>query len=407
MEPLLAYSSPTTRQADLPHVQRAGRLCLEAYRELMDVARRNNGLENFGEDSFREGLEVLCGSLERQARLNATGEHVLRDLILRYLRQRLEVEEWYRLHPDTEDRPIEAPLFGVSLPRTGSTALSFLLSTDPGIRYLRVWESAQPFPPPSTVDGPDPRRGMGNSALAGSDTATRFVPSGIDGAYECLDLLGLSFASQIFIAYAGIPTYYEWLIKADLTTAYEYEKRVLKMLQWGEELRPWRLKTPMHILYMDHLDKAFPDAKFVMTHRDPTDVILSVATIYDDLHRHFTDHPDPLYVGELNASMWSEGMNRLIAFRDRPGNDERFYDIHFRAMQQDPIGEVRGLYRWLGEEVSPAFEQGMKAFWAENEGRETYEKPDPSVFGLDYDDVRARFAPYLERMKVWAPWPKA
>jgi hypothetical protein len=380
---------------------------VEGYKELMDLARRGSGLDNFGEDSFREGLEVLCASLEAEAQLNATGEHVLRDLILRYLRQRLEVEEWYRLHPETEDRPLAQPLFGVSLPRTGSTALSFLLSSDPGIRYLRMWEAQQPFPPPSTVEGPEPRRGLTNSALSGSETANRYVPSGIDGAYECLDLMGLTFRTQMFIAYAKIPTYYEWLMQADLTSTYAYEKRVLKMLQWGEELRPWRLKTPMHILYMDHLDAVFPDARFVMTHRDPTDVILSVATIYDDLQRHFTDHPDPLYVGELNASMWSEGMNRLIAFRDRPGNDARFFDIHFRAMQQDPIGEVRGLYKWLGEEVTPAFEEGMKAFWEENEARDTFEKPDPSVFGLDYDDVRARFAPYLERMERWAPWPKA
>ncbi len=380
---------------------------MEGYSELMDLARRESGLDDFGEDSFREGLELLCRALEAEAQLNATGQHVLRELILRYLRQRLEVEEWYRLHPETAEHPLVQPLFGVSLPRTGSTALSFLLSSDPGIRYLRMWEAQQPFPPPSTVEGPDPRRGLTNSALSGSETANRYVPSGIDGAYECLDLLGLSFATQMFIAYAKIPTYYEWLISADLTAAYAYEKRVLKMLQWGEELRPWRLKTPMHILYMDHLDAAFPDARFVMTHRDPTDVILSVATIYDDLHRHFTDAPDPLYVGELNASMWSEGMNRLIAFRDKPGNDARFYDIHFRAMQQDPIAEVRGLYRWLGEEVTPAFEEGMKAFWEENEARETYEKPDPSVFGLEDDDLRKRFAPYLERMKVWAPWPKA
>lgn len=380
---------------------------MEGYSELMDLARRNSGLDNFGEDSFRQGLEVLCGALEREAQLNATGEHVLRDLILRYLRQRLEVEEWYRLHPETADRPLVAPLFGVSLPRTGSTALSFLLSSDPGIRYLRMWEAQQPFPPPSTVEGPEPRRGLTNSALAGSDTANRYVPSGIDGAYECLDLMGLTFCSQMFIAYAKVPTYHEWLLDADLTSTYEYERHVLKMLQWGEELRPWRLKTPAHILYMDHLDAVFPDARFVMTHRDPTQVILSVATIYDDLQRHFTDHPDPLYVGELNASMWAEGMNRLIGFRDKPGNDARFYDIHFRAMLQDPIGEVRGLYRWLGEEITPAFELRMKAFWEENEARETFEKPDPAVFGLDNDDLRARFAPYLERMERWAPWPKA
>ncbi len=378
---------------------------MEGYKELLDIARRESGLDDYGEDSFLEGLEVLSSSLEREAQLNAAGEAALRALILRYLRQRLEVEHWYRLHPETEDRPLVRPLFGVSLPRTGSTALSFLLSCDPGIRYLRAWESAQPYPPPSTVSGPDPRRGSATSAVGNVGGASRYTPSGIDGAYECLDLMGLNFATQMFIAYAKIPTYARWLRDADLTSTYLYERRVLKMLQWGEELRPWRLKTPAHLLYVDHLDKAFPDARFVMTHRDPTDVILSVATIYDELQRYFTDHPDPHYVGELNVDNWSVGMNRLIEFRDRPGNNERFYDIHFRAMQDDPIGEVRGLYEWLGEEVTPAFEEGMKAFWEENEARERFDKPDPSVFGLDYDDVRTRFAPYLERMKRWAPYP--
>ena len=36
-------------------------------------------------------------------------------------------------------------------------------------------------------------------------------------------------------------------------------------------------------------------------------------------------------------------MDRALTFRDG-GADDRFYDIDFRAMQADPIGEVRGLY---------------------------------------------------------------
>ncbi len=379
---------------------------MESYRELMAVAQAESGLDHFGEPSFREGLELLVDALQREANLNGAGEHALRELIVRYLRQRLEVEEWYRLHPETEDRPLAAPLFGVSLPRTGSTALSFLLSCDPGIRYLRQWESAQPYPPPSTVVGPEPRRGTASPAVGNVGKENRYTPSGIDGAYECLDIMGLSFATQMFIAYAKVPSYARWLRDADLTATYEYEKRVLKMLQWGEPVRPWRLKTPMHLLYVDHLAKVFPDARFVMTHRDPTDVILSVATIYADLHRYFTDAPDPIYVGALNVDTWSVGMNRLIAFRDNPANDARFYDIHFRAMQDDPIGEVRGLYAWLGEAVTPAFEQGMKSFWEENEARERFEKPDPSVFGLDNAEVREKFAPYLQRMDRWAAYPK-
>ncbi len=109
------------------------------------------------------------------------------------------------------------------------------------------------------------------------------------------------------------------------------------------------------MLSLDYLDRVFPDARFVMTHRDPTDVILSVADVYADIVGGFTDHLDRRYLGELNVSHWSLGMDRAVKFRDG-GADHRFFDIDFRAMQADPIGEVRRLYAWLGEPVSDEFE---------------------------------------------------
>lgn len=377
---------------------------MEGYKDLIEVAKGNTGLDDFGGDTYREGLEILVNALNREAGLNAAGEVFLRDQILNYLSQRLQVEDWYRRHPEIDDVELGRPLIGVSLPRTGSSALSFLLSSDPAIRYLRTWESQQPCPPPSTVAGEDPRRAAFAERMGASPTPQR-TPTGVDGAMECQDMMALDFRSQMFLAYAKIPSYADWFIEADLTSTYLYERRVLKMLQWGEPQRPWRLKCPTHILYMPYLDNAFPDARYVMTHRDPTDVILSVASLYAEFTGSFCDKVDHRYIGELNVSNWSEGMRRLIAFRESAGNDERFHDIHFRAMQDDPVAQVRGLYDWLGESVSPVFEENMQLWWEQNEARERYTKPDPSVFGIDFDDVRKEFSGYLERMERWAPYP--
>ena len=78
------------------------------------------------------------------------------------------------------------------------------------------------------------------------------VPTDIHGPMECLDLMALDFKSQIFQAFAQIPSYSEWLAhKADFTSTYAYERRVLKLLQWGEPARPWRLKSPAHVLSLD------------------------------------------------------------------------------------------------------------------------------------------------------------
>jgi hypothetical protein len=136
-----------------------------------------------------------------------------------------------------------------------------------------------------------------------------------------------------------------------------------------------------------------------MTHRDPTDVILSVADVYADIVGGFTDHLDRRYLGELNVQQWSIGVDRAVKFRDG-GAEHRFFDIDFRTMQADPIGEVRRLYGWLDEPVTDEFETRMRAWWADNaENRESHTPADPEAFGLDLDAIRPLFAHYVERWR--------
>jgi len=362
---------------------------------VVGAAVGQTGLEDFGDDSFREGLELLLASLRDEARLNPRGEGFIHSRIVNALSQRLQVEDWYRRHPEIDDVELLPPLIGLGLPRTGSTALSVLLAQDPAIRYLRRWESSHPCPPPSTVTGPDPRIPLDEGNTVGSRA---HVPTGTHAPMECLELMTLDFKSHIFQAFAQIPSYSTWLVeKADLTSTYAYQRRVMKLLSWGEPVRPWRLKSPSHVLWLDALNEVFPDARFVMTHRDPTDVILSVADLYADIVGGFTDHLDRSYLGQLNVEHWSVGMQRALRFRDCEA-DKRFYDIDFRAMQADPIYQVRGLYAWLGEPVSDEFESRMRTWWAKAAvEREPSSHADPVAFGIDLDKVRPLFAGYVAR----------
>ncbi|MDH5172434.1 MAG: sulfotransferase [Gammaproteobacteria bacterium] len=374
---------------------------MEGYKVLLQAAATETGLDDFGSDSFLEGLEKLVNALRDEARLNPLGEAVLRGRIIGHLKQRLQVEDWYRRYPDIDEVPIAAPLIGIGLPRTGSTVLSCLLALDADTRSLRRWEAAQPCPPPATVTGPDPRIETDLAAQRATGLKSH-VPSGAGAPAECLDLMALDFKSQIFQAFAQVPSYSDWLLAADHTSTYLYERRVLKLLQWGCPARPWRLKSPAHLAYLDQLDRAFPDARFVMTHREPADVMLSVAEVYADIAAKFTDHLDTHYLAQLNIHHWSEGMRRALAFRECGDHDERFYDIDFRAMQRDPVAAVRGLYRWLGEPVSEDFERGMAAWWRENsEDRESAPRRDAADYGIDLAQVRPLFADYSRRAMLW------
>lgn len=377
-----------------------GSLNVEGYKTLLDVAKNATGLDDFGPDSFLEGLEILVNALNAEAKLNALGDKVLSERIIGHLKQRLQIEDWYRRHPEIDDVSITAPLIGISLPRTGSTALSFLLAEDPHTRSLRRMEAAQPCPPPSTLKNANEKADH-DWAMQKSAGLKAHVPSGENAPAECQDLMALDFKSQIFQAFAQIPSYSEWLLDADLTPTYLYERRALKILQWRMPEKEWRLKCPTHLIYLEHLNTAFPDARFVMTHRDPSDVMLSVIDVYADIVSRFTDNVDMPYLAQLNIQHWSEGMKRALAFRDA-GNDARFYDIHFRAMHNDPIGEVRGLYQWLGEPVTDEFENGMDRWWKDNaENREPSSRKDASAYGVDLAQLRPLFADYVGRMTAW------
>ncbi len=366
--------------------------------ELIEAAVGQTGLEEFGGNSFREGLGQLTRSLATEANLNSIGDAVIYPRLVNHLVTRLQVEHWYARHPEIADAPVLSPLIGLSLPRTGSTALSFLLAQDPDVRYLRQWESSQPCPPPSTVDGPDPRI----TAMAQQQAGTKeHVPADVHGPMECLDLMALDFRTPIYEAFARIPAYADWLNDESLISTYGYEMRVLKLLQWGEPLKPWRLKSPAHMLWVHDLGSVFPDARFVMTHRDPTDVIASVCDVYADIGGTFTDELDRAYIGRVNLEQWALGINRVVGFRDGPA-DERFYDIDFGAMQADPIGEVRGLYEWLGQPISGEFERRMRVWWEANSAsREESVHSDLSVYGLEPADVRPLFADYVGRAREW------
>jgi hypothetical protein len=372
----------------------------------MEAAQAQTGLDDYGPeaDAMVEALTVLVQSANDDADLDEQGEAVFGGMIVSLLARRLEIEDWYAQHPEIDDQQIGAVLFGVGLPRTGSTALSYLLAQDRNVRSLRMWEASQPTPPPE-LDGEDhdPRFLAAQEAMSGlravPEELKSMLPSSPDGPSECLELLNLSFRCSMLDTVAQTPSYNAWLVDCDFGPAYRYHQRALKLLQWRRPPNRWRLKSPAHMFGIDALDAVYPDAKFVITHRDPAKVIASVASVETAVVRMYTGRADPMYFGQHCVDDWDLALRRFLAFRDRVGED-RFHDIAFIDMQSDPIGAVRGLYDWLGEELTPETAAAMQAWWDGSQddrsagGGHHYT---PEEFGLDADELHERFAYYSER----------
>jgi hypothetical protein len=372
---------------------------------LMDRARQQTGLDNFGDHSFREGLEILVAALDGEAELNELGRMSMDIQLTDLLANRLQVEHWYGQHPEIEAQQIVAPLIGLGLPRTGSTALGCLLGEDPAVRSIRNWESMWPCPPPEAATAAtDPR--LQKSAASMQRRArlfprmTSMLPSTATSPSECQLYMGYDFKSQIFQAFAHIPSYVDWLMhRADLVPTYQYVKRVLKLLQWRCPPTRWRLKNPAHSLFIGALDQVFPDARFVMTHRDVASVLPSVADLYYELRKAYSDRIDLLEIGRLARGFCELGMQRMIAFRDA-GHDHRFFDIQFAPFQRDPFPVIEALYAFLGEQLTAEARARMQA-WREHTPRDTgYERTDMAAFGFEVTDLHRQFAFYSRRFKV-------
>jgi hypothetical protein len=182
--------------------------------------------------------------------------------------------------------------------------------------------------------------------------------------------------------------------------AYRYHHRVLQLLQWHCPPRLWHLKTPVHMLSLDALVSAYPDAKFLWTHRDPALVLGSVCSLIAYTRSWVSDRDDSMDMGPQQAELWSESLRRAIAYRDRVG-EERFADIAWTDLQSDPVSALGTAYQKLGLEFSAEAEQRMSEWRAANPpGAHGAHEFSLDEFGISADRVREQFGFYLDRFGV-------
>ncbi len=374
---------------------------------LEDAARAEAGLDDFGDGHHREGLERLVHTLNREADLTEAGEMMQHIRLVSHLVARLGIEDTYRAHPEIDEQQIDGPVFVIGLPRTGTTALSQLVAADPQFRSLRLWESGAPVPPPETAtEHTDPRIAATEAGLAMMNEMFPLMQtmyhSEATTATECQDLMGMSFRTVHFDGSAHVPSYMEWVVDCDMRGTYAYHRRALRLLQWHCPPRLWHLKTPVHMFALDALLDAYPDARFLWSHRDPAKVLGSVCSLVHYTRSWSSDRDDAATLGEEMTQRWWVAVRRAMDFRARVG-DERFADVAFGELQTDPVGALERAYARVGIEMSSASRQAVSQWAGRHEpgshGSHVYALED---FGIDAAIVRERFAPYIEAFDATA-----
>jgi hypothetical protein len=386
-------------------LERPGRRLLRLSADsLLAAARRRTGLADFGDPAFTEPLDRLLRSLDSEARLNLFGRLAAREDLTGMLVNRLRIEEDRRRHPAIAAETIRRPLFIAGLPRTGSTFLHGLLAQDPANRVPLHWEVRLPSPPPErATHATDPR--IARAArdirwfLRLAPEFRRIHPVGAQLPEECVVILSHSFLSFQFSSTWFVPSYQEWLARQDLRPAYRYHRRILQHLQWRCAGERWLLKAPPHLPGLGALFAVYPDANVIMTHRDPLEVVASVASLHVVLRRTFSDAVDPHAVGAEVTRMLADDIRRGFAMRDDGcAAPERFADVHYRDLMEDPLAVVRRIYRRFDLALPAEAEERMRQFAASSpkdaHGPHVYSL---AQFGLDAEIERRRYREYRER----------
>lgn len=373
--------------------------------KLLDQARERSGLSDFGEEDFLEPLARLVDSINRECELSPMGELAVPEMLITQLVNRLEIESWYARHPEIDDEQIVAPVFTASLPRTGTTALGFILAQDPRTRVLRNWEAYHPCPPPeSATEHNDPRIAIAKRESDGLEAMVpelvNMMPRSVTGPEECHIIKSYAFSAYGYDALINVPSYVEWLVhsKDVLRMSYRYHQRVLKLLQWHCPPRRWSLRTPEHLFSMDVIDEVYPDARFIMTHRDPVKALPSVCSLLYELRRAHVLNPEPEAHGKRQQEYWALGLERALAFRDRVG-EARFFDISHKRQTVDPAEQIRPLYEKLGWDYDDGLTARIKQ-WQEVTPRRPH-PISPGFFGLDPQDIAKRYRFYSERFAAF------
>jgi Sulfotransferase family len=377
---------------------------------LCDQAVTETGLSSFGDESFRERLTVLTGALRDEAGLSPMGVVSAHGALVKLLKNRLLVEDRIARHPEILELPVVAPIVIAGQPRTGTTHLHNLMAADPALRSLPYWESLEPVLPATeradVANGtPDPRRARTEAGLVFLNEALpyfkRMHEMTVDHVHEEIQLLAIDFSTMLFETMAVMPTWRDYYLAHDQTPSYRYLKRVLQVLQWERGGNRWVLKSPQHLEQFAALVNVFPDATFVVPHRDPVSVIASNATMLAYTARLSAADPDPAAIGQY----WSERIQQMLeaGMRDRDVlPSERSLDVRFHEFMADDIATVRRIYDVADQPFDPDVEAAMTQFIAEHpRGRHGGVRYDlEGDFGIDPVALRAAMRDYVARFGV-------
>ena len=370
--------------------------------ELLRAACDATGLDDFGDPRWEEPYRRLVAALDTEARLHVVGRLLSRHDVLRHLCTRLLLVDAARRDPGVADEAVVAPIVVTGPARSGTSILHELLAEDPALRAPYAYEMAYPLP----------RAGQGRAERIAwaepefdlwGDVQPEFLAVHELAAHlpeECLWLTAPDFDIGFWSTCVDIPSFMEWRAFTDPVPVYEYHRSFLQRLQRHGPPRTWVLKSPVHLGRLAALLAVYPDARIIRTHRDPARTVPSTVSTVALGRWLRSDDVDPQAIAasvvgalQLLSNGAAEQRSSLPA--------GQVAELGYADLMRDPVGAITRAYDELGLPVASDLGDRILGYLEARPqtkyGVHRYRAED---YGLDDDEIRRDFAPYVEEFGI-------
>jgi hypothetical protein len=310
-------------------------------------------------------------------------------------------------HPAIAEERILRPIFIVGLPRSGTTFLHNLLAQDPDNLVPLCWETIYPCPERRSLwSGRDRRPDRVDRQISAfsrlAPELSQIHPMTAQSPQECTEITAHVFRSLRLDTTHHVPSYRQWLDRTGHLAAYRFHKRFLQYLQRQKGAGCWILKCPDHLFALDAIKLIYPDARFIILHRDPVKVLSSVVRLTEVLRRPFTRHIDRRELGRRVNQHWQKGAALLIeADAKELASAPNLRHLDFKDFIANPFRTVSALYSHFDLPLTTAAASRIKAFIARRPnggyGRAVGRLED---YGLNAQALREAYQPYMKHFGV-------
>jgi hypothetical protein len=323
--------------------------------------------------------------------------------VLRVLQTWLRLQEAWRATPALRAQPVDAPLFVVGPPRTGTTIALELLALDPQLRAPIAYEALYPL---TSMGSTERRLTLSESEQElWADIHPEFLTMhelASNLPCECVHFLMYDFSGPYWGMIYDTPSFTGWQLDhlETLGRVYKLHRRMLQTFAHeapDPEPRRWLLKSPFHVSTLPALFAEYPDARVIHTHRDPRKFLASLVSILSAVRFMRSDHVDVRMLASAMQATYQLFLDGAIAQRvDGTIPDDQIVDLHFVDLMRDPVESLRNTYERLGLAWPTGHDRVIRRYLEEKpkgkHGTHAYSLTD---VGLDDQSVRETFKNYV------------